>query len=158
MINLGGPHLLSKLKLASQFSKRYLITNGCPREQWSRCLFVFLFLWLKSIYFIGYCWRHSSLSYLVENWRVVSWVNFFARVFIMLYSNTYQISALLRYMRKVLSRSASGRYLPDSGLWVWFCSRRPMWQMWKASESDRVEESQVQGSKIPSLNFGSMFS
>lgn len=32
-------------------------------------------------------------------------------------------------MRKVLSRLAAGRYIPTP-VRVWFCPRRPMWQVW----------------------------
>lgn len=61
----------------------------------------------------------------------------------------FHLAALLWHMPKVLSWPACWRYLPNSRMWVWFCTRWSMWKMWEAFESNWVENSQVQGTTLP---------
>jgi len=62
----------------------------------------------------------------------------------------FHIAALLWHMPKVLSWSSCGRYLPNSRMWVWFCTRWSMWEVWEAFESNWIEKSQMQGRTLPS--------
>jgi len=140
----------SKLKCAKQFSKKYMKIIGSLRTHYSRCSLVFCLSWWSVFkYFIGYCW-HCALQF---NWKFELFHAWSVLERSLCFAYVYKISALLWYMQKVLSRSTCGGYLPNSTVWVWFCQRGSVWELWQPSKSNRIEDSQVQGSKLPFPEF-----